>query len=107
MSKQIDFTEYQAKYYAHEIFKTKRKLRVIKHFAPEHSWTYKQKLILIHTKSVLRYLHSALPSVVVLCLADEVGLGKTIEAGLVISQKWAEENHKILIIVPATLRKQW
>jgi len=40
-------------------------------------------------------------------LADEVGLGKTIEAGLVISQNWAEKKRKILIIVPASLRKQW
>lgn len=40
-------------------------------------------------------------------LADEVGLGKTIEAGLVIAQKWAERKRKILIIVPANLRKQW
>lgn len=40
-------------------------------------------------------------------LADEVGLGKTIEAGIVISQKWAERKRKILIIVPSTLRKQW
>ncbi|MDY0071262.1 SNF2-related protein [Bordetella avium] len=40
-------------------------------------------------------------------LADEVGLGKTIEAGLVISQRWAERRRKILIIVPANLRKQW
>ena len=40
-------------------------------------------------------------------LADEVGLGKTIEAGLVLSQKWAEKKRKILIIVPASLRKQW
>lgn len=40
-------------------------------------------------------------------LADEVGLGKTIEAGLVISQKWAERKRKILIIVPSSLRKQW
>jgi ERCC4-related helicase len=40
-------------------------------------------------------------------LADEVGLGKTIEAGIVISQKWAERNRNILIITPATLRKQW
>lgn len=40
-------------------------------------------------------------------LADEVGLGKTIEAGLVISQKWAERKRKILIITPASLRKQW
>lgn len=40
-------------------------------------------------------------------LADEVGLGKTIEAGLVLSQKWAERKRKILLIVPANLRKQW
>ena len=40
-------------------------------------------------------------------LADEVGLGKTIEAGLVISQKWAERKRKVLIIAPANLRKQW
>lgn len=40
-------------------------------------------------------------------LADEVGLGKTIEAGILISQKWAERKRKILIIAPATLRKQW
>lgn len=40
-------------------------------------------------------------------LADEVGLGKTIEAGLVISQKWAERKRKILLIIPSSLRKQW
>lgn len=40
-------------------------------------------------------------------LADEVGLGKTIEAGLVISQCWAERRRRILIVVPANLRKQW
>lgn len=40
-------------------------------------------------------------------LADEVGLGKTIEAGIVISQKWAERKKRILIIAPANLRKQW
>lgn len=40
-------------------------------------------------------------------LADEVGLGKTIEAGIVISQYWAEQKRRILIIVPATLRRQW
>lgn len=40
-------------------------------------------------------------------LADEVGLGKTIEAGLLISQKWAERKRRLLVIVPANLRKQW
>ncbi len=40
-------------------------------------------------------------------LADEVGLGKTIEAGLVICQHWAERRRKILVLTPAALRKQW
>ena len=40
-------------------------------------------------------------------LADEVGLGKTIEAGLLLSQKWIEGKRRIIIIGPANLRKQW
>src|SRR5580700_6536812 len=40
-------------------------------------------------------------------LADEVGLGKTIEAGILLSQKWAERKRRLLVIAPATLRKQW
>ncbi len=40
-------------------------------------------------------------------LADEVGLGKTIEAGLLIAQNWAERKRRLLVIVPANLRKQW
>ncbi|MFA5744314.1 MAG: DEAD/DEAH box helicase [Candidatus Nanoarchaeia archaeon] len=40
-------------------------------------------------------------------LADEVGLGKTIEAGIVLCQKWAENKRRILLIVPSNLRKQW
>ena len=40
-------------------------------------------------------------------LADEVGLGKTIEAGIILSQQWAEHKRCLLIICPANLRKQW
>ena len=40
-------------------------------------------------------------------LADEVGLGKTIEAGLVLCQYWAEKKRKLLVVCPASLRKQW
>ena len=40
-------------------------------------------------------------------LADEVGLGKTIEAGLVIAQLLAEGASRILIIVPRPLLGQW
>ena len=38
-------------------------------------------------------------------LADEVGLGKTIEAGLLLAQ--AERKRRLLVIVPANLQKQW
>lgn len=40
-------------------------------------------------------------------LADEVGLGKTIEAGIVLCQYWSERKRRLLIICPASLRKQW
>lgn len=40
-------------------------------------------------------------------LADEVGLGKTIEAGLVIAQRRAEGAERILLIVPKSLIGQW
>ncbi len=40
-------------------------------------------------------------------LADEVGLGKTIEAGILLSQHWASRQRRLLIIAPANLRKQW
>lgn len=40
-------------------------------------------------------------------LADEVGLGKTIEAGILIAQCWAEYRRKIILVVPASLRTQW
>lgn len=40
-------------------------------------------------------------------LADEVGLGKTIEAGLLLAQKWAERKRRLLVILPSNLRKQW
>jgi hypothetical protein len=40
-------------------------------------------------------------------LADEVGLGKTIEAGLVMAQLMAEGMRRILLIVPKALVGQW
>ncbi|MCB1702460.1 MAG: DEAD/DEAH box helicase [Halioglobus sp.] len=40
-------------------------------------------------------------------LADEVGLGKTIEAGLVLAQYWAERRRRLIVVCPAALRKQW
>lgn len=40
-------------------------------------------------------------------LADEVGLGKTIEAALVMAQYWAERQRRIIVVCPAVLRRQW
>lgn len=56
-------------------------------------------------EAALFAFHSPLSKGVI--LADEVGLGKTIEAGLVIAQRWAERKRRILVITPANLRKQW
>jgi len=39
--------------------------------------------------------------------ADEVGLGKTIEAGLVLCQYWAERKRRLIVVCPAALRQQW
>ena len=40
-------------------------------------------------------------------LADEVGLGKTIEAGIVLAQLAAEGKGRAIVLVPASLRAQW
>src|SRR5512146_1897391 len=40
-------------------------------------------------------------------LADEVGLGKTVEAGLVLAQLASEGKGRAVILVPASLRAQW
>jgi len=40
-------------------------------------------------------------------LADEVGLGKTVEAGIVLSQLAAEGKGRAVVLVPASLRVQW
>jgi SNF2 family DNA or RNA helicase len=43
-----------------------------------------------------------------LLIADEVGLGKTIQAGMLIRQAWlAEKARRVLILAPASVCKQW
>ncbi|MBP8258758.1 MAG: DEAD/DEAH box helicase family protein [Verrucomicrobia bacterium] len=43
-----------------------------------------------------------------LLIADEVGLGKTIEAGMLIRQAWlAEKARRVLILTPASICRQW
>lgn len=56
-------------------------------------------------EAALFALRSPLSSGVI--LADEVGLGKTIEAGIVLCQMWAERKRRLLVVCPASIRKQW
>jgi SNF2 family DNA or RNA helicase len=43
-----------------------------------------------------------------LLIADEVGLGKTIQAGMLLRQTWlAEKARRVLVLAPASICKQW
>jgi SNF2 family DNA or RNA helicase len=99
----VDLTDYHAKYFAFELTKrcsadSMEKLAVAVAGAQVDLNPHQVDAALFAFNSPLS--KGAL-------LADEVGLGKTIEAGLVLAQKWAERKRRILIIVPANLRKQW
>lgn len=89
-------TDYHAKLYAHEL------LRRCPSGSVERSTA---TLMDSQVGAALFAFHSPLSKGAI--LADEVGLGKTIEAGTVFSQKWAERKGKILITLPSSLRKQW
>ncbi|NOT77000.1 MAG: DEAD/DEAH box helicase [Cyclobacteriaceae bacterium] len=96
-------TPYHAKYYAYELTKRSSSDSVEKLAS-----TLVDAQVDLNPHQVdaaLFAFHSPLSKGAI--LADEVGLGKTIEAGLVIAQKWAERKRRILIITPANLRKQW
>lgn len=58
-----------------------------------------------HQVQVFRRLHSNRPTR--LLIADEVGLGKTIQAGLFLRQAWLEGKRRILVMAPAALTRQW
>lgn len=94
---------YHAKYYAHELIKRCPSDSVAKLAA---SLSDAQVDLNPHQIDAALFAFSSPLSKGAL-LADEVGLGKTIEAGILLSQKWAERKRKLLIIAPANLRKQW
>ncbi len=96
-------TEYHAKYYAHELTKTGPSNETNR--LASAMFDAQVELNPHQVDAALFAFQSPLSKGVI--LADEVGLGKTIEAGLVIAQKWAERKKRILIVVPANLRKQW
>lgn len=97
------FSAYHAKYYAHEL--TRR-------HAPDGVDRLSQSLFDASVDLNPHQIEAALfalrnPLQEGVLLADEVGLGKTIEASLVLCQYWAERRRKLLVICPASLRKQW
>lgn len=97
------YTKYHSKYYATELT-LNRSSDSIDNLTMSLS-NAKVDLNPHQIDAALFALKSPLSSGVI--LADEVGLGKTIEAGLVISQKWAERKRNILLVMPSSLRKQW
>ena len=99
----VHLTHYHAKYFAHELTKRCASDSVEKLIgalvdAQVDLNPHQVEAALFAFKSPLS--KSAI-------LADEVGLGKTIEAGLVLSQRWAERKRRLLAITSANLRKQW
>lgn len=96
-------TDYHAKYYAHELSK-----RCSSNSMEKFAGTLMDAQVDLNPHQVEAALFAfKSPLSKGAILADEVGLGKTIEAGLVLSQKWAEGKRRMIIIVPASLRKQW
>jgi len=99
----VNLTDYHAKYFAHELTKrcssdSLEKLAGVVASAQVDLNPHQVDAALFAFNSPLS--RGAL-------LADEVGLGKTIEAGIVLSQRWAERKRRILVITPSNLRKQW
>jgi SNF2 family DNA or RNA helicase len=99
----MEFTNYHAKYFAHELTRrfssdSVEKLASVLADAQVDLNPHQVEAALFAFRSP--FSKGAI-------LADEVGLGKTIEAGLLLSQKWAERKRNLLVIMPANLRKQW
>lgn len=96
-------TAYQSKYYAHEL---------VRSYSNDHVGKIAGLLFDAKVEPKPHQIDAALfalqtPYLPGIILADEVGLGKTIEAGIVITQYWAERKRQILIIAPSSLRQQW
>ncbi|HND54589.1 MAG TPA: DEAD/DEAH box helicase, partial [Pirellulaceae bacterium] len=97
------FTPYHAKYFAHELTKQAGADQ-----ADKLAQSLSNALVAMKPHQVdaaLFAFRSPLSRGAI--LADEVGLGKTIEAGIIVSQLWAERKRRILVLAPASLRKQW
>lgn len=96
-------TDYQAKFYAYELDRS---------YASDHVGRLAGLLFDAQVEPKPHQVDAALFALDAsftkgVILADEVGLGKTIEAGIVISQYWAKRQRRVLIISPSSLRQQW
>jgi superfamily II DNA/RNA helicase len=96
-------TDYQAKYFAHELRRS---------YANDHVGKLAGLLFDAQVEPKPHQIDAALfalqtPFLRGVIMADEVGLGKTIEAGIVVTQYWAERKRSILIVTPSSLRQQW
>ena len=96
-------SNHQSKYFAHELQRS---------YANDHVGKLAGLLFDAQVEPKPHQIDAALfvlqtPFLPGVILADEVGLGKTIEAGIVISQYWAERRREILVIAPSSLRQQW
>ena len=99
----MSITSYQAKYYAYELSK-----RASSDSSEKFGTTLMDAQVELNPHQVEAALFAfKSPYSKGAILADEVGLGKTIEAGILLSQQWAENKKRILIICPSSLRKQW
>ncbi|SNT01555.1 Helicase conserved C-terminal domain-containing protein [Micrococcales bacterium KH10] len=103
MTVRSKITDYQAKYFAHELQRS---------YANDHVGKLAGLLFDAQVEPKPHQIDAALfvlqtPFLRGVILADEVGLGKTIEAGIVLSQYWAERRRNVLIIAPSSLRQQW
>jgi ERCC4-related helicase len=97
------FSPNQSKYFAHELARS---------YANDHVGKLAGLLFDAQVEPKPHQIDAALfalntPHLPGVLLADEVGLGKTIEAGIVITQFWSERRRRILIVAPASLRQQW
>jgi len=99
----VTVSSHQACYYAHEL----TRLGSVGEFDRLSTTLFDSKVDLNphQVEAALFALSNPLQKGVI--LADEVGLGKTIEAGLVLCQRWAERRRKLIVVCPAHIRKQW
>lgn len=100
---QTNLTPFHAKYYAHELTAKRSSAsvdRITTSLFDAHVDLNPHQI-----EAALFALRSPLSKGVI--LADEVGLGKTIEAGILLCQYWAEHKKQLLVVCPASLRRQW